>query len=392
VSERQPVDAVTEEFVATARSDVVQVEIDGEIVLYDDQARVMHRLSPTAGQVWRCLDGSGSLAEIAADLADVYQVDPALVLSEVVATARNFAMAGLLVGVGEPSGQEDAFADGEHDPTQDVDGPFIFEVATGMDAAFPLDVAGLLTVQAGPYLLGMRFSTPELVEMAKDVFAPSLVEGVVAPPNVSVKVTASRAGRALLYCYRSTILVTRARSTRRALEAAARLLSSFVPPHDGAVRVGALTAVRSDVVVLFGPECWPAATRLVPRLRAAGWEVLDAPEVDLDREGNVVLPPLAVALDSTALARTPTNSYDGTRPAPGRYKAAAWLTVSGEDPTPKSTAGRVARIAAGIPSLDPDSAPSAFDAISAMLQGATWAVSPSVKANELMATLADVVE
>ena len=105
MSEQDPGDVVTPTFVATARPDVAQVEIDGEVVLYDDRVKVMHRLSPTAGQVWRRLDGSGSLAEIAADLANVYQADPEQVLADVVATARQFGSAGLLVGVGD---QEDA--------------------------------------------------------------------------------------------------------------------------------------------------------------------------------------------------------------------------------------------------------------------------------------------
>ena len=98
MSEQHHVDVVTGSFVPVARPEVVQVEIDGEIVLYDDSAKVMHRLSPTAGQVWRCLDGSGSLAEIAADLADIYQSDPGQVLTDVITTTREFESAGLLVG------------------------------------------------------------------------------------------------------------------------------------------------------------------------------------------------------------------------------------------------------------------------------------------------------
>jgi hypothetical protein len=129
VSEEQAVEAVTAEFVAAARPEVVQVEVDGEIVLYDDRAKVMHRLSPTAGQVWRCLDGSGSLAEIAGDLADVYQVDPAQVLSDVVATARQFGSAGLLVGVGDQPDRQDPGTPVEDAEREDPDSPFVAEWA-----------------------------------------------------------------------------------------------------------------------------------------------------------------------------------------------------------------------------------------------------------------------
>ncbi|MGH9056516.1 MAG: PqqD family protein, partial [Acidimicrobiales bacterium] len=80
-SSRLPVEAVTADFVPTSRPDVVGVDVDGEIVLYDEARRVLHRLNPTASALWLCLDGSGTLADIAADIADVYQADPAAVLA-----------------------------------------------------------------------------------------------------------------------------------------------------------------------------------------------------------------------------------------------------------------------------------------------------------------------
>ena len=379
---------MTTTFVATARPDVAQVEIDGEIVLYDDRAKVMHRLSPTAGQVWRCLDGSGSLAEISADLSDVYQADPGQVLADVVATARRFGSAGLLVGVGDPPDSEDADDPPGHEP-REPDTPFVPEPAAScMDGSFPLGEAGTLTVKVGRYLLGVRFSTPELVDIAREVLAPSLVEGVVAPPNVSVVATRARAGRPLLYCYRSTMLVARARSPRRALAAAANLLTNCVPRDPGGVRLLALAAMRTGEVALFCSESWRVAARLVPRLRAAGWEVLDAPEVDLDPEGNLVIADSAVALDAAALARLPAHRSDETPPGPGRYPVAAWVAVAGEDPVPETMAGRVALVAAGMPDLDAESARSAFETTSVMLSRAAWAVSPTLSANDLAATLA----
>lgn len=386
------VSAVTETYVATVRPQVVQVEVDGEIVLYDGRAKVMHRLSPTAGQVWRCLDGSGSLEEIAADIADVYQVDVVQVLADVVTTTRQFGSAGLLVGIGEPPDDDDALVSPDRVEGEVFDGPFVPEPRTRcMDRSFPLGDAGSLTVKAGPYLLGVRFSTPELVDMARDVFAPSLVEGVVAPPNVAIKVTEARAGQPLLYCYRSDMLVTRARSPHRAMEAAAGLLSTYVRSSNDRVRVASLAFVRSGVVALFSPEIWPVLTRLVPRLRSAGWEWLDALEVELDPEGRAVIAPLAVALDASALANLPAHRADGIRPEPGRYPVAAWVAVSGSEPAPETMAGRVSMVTAFALGLDAESAPSVVGTAVAMLKGASWAVSPSIDPNDLASTLARVV-
>ena len=383
------VDAVTGEFVAMARPDVVQVEIDGEIVLYDDSAKVMHRLSPTAGQVWRCLDGSGSLAEIATDIADVYQMDEEHVLRDIIATVGQFESAGLLEGVGDgPEGEESA----ERTEQEDLSGPFVPEPGSScMDSSFPLGDAGSLTVKAGPYLLGVRFSTTELLDMARAVLEPSLVEGVLAPSNVSVKVTQTDVGRPLLYCYRSNMLMTRARSPQGALRATASLLSSYVPPEAGCVRLPALAVVRSGVMALLSQESWWVAARLVPQLRAEGWDVLDAPAVDLDAEGHVLIAPLAVALDATALAGLPANRYEGTRPAPGPYRVAAWIAIPGVDPLPESRAGRVAHVAAGVLNVDTQSARSVFETVAAMLEAAVWAVSPTMAAYDLVAALRHAV-
>lgn len=80
----------------TARTGLAEVEIDGEIVLYDDAERRLHRLNPPAATLWRCLDGSGSLAEIAHDIADVYGEAPDEVLATVVDTATQLRAEGLI--------------------------------------------------------------------------------------------------------------------------------------------------------------------------------------------------------------------------------------------------------------------------------------------------------
>jgi hypothetical protein len=312
----------------------------------------------------------------------------------VVATARQFGAVGRLVGVGDPNHQD--FVEVVYPPDraewEDPEGPFLPDpAASAMDPSFPLGDAGSLTVRVGPYLLGARFSTPELLEMARDVFAPSLVEGVVAPPNVSVKVTQARAGRPLLYCYLSNMLVTRARAERRAFEAVASLLSTYAPPGSGGLRLAALPAVRSEQVALFTPESWLMAARLVPRLRVAGWQVLDAPSVELDAGGRVVIAPLAVPLDTAALAHAPAHVGDGIRPSPGRYPVAAWVAVAGSVPIPQTMAGRVALVTAGVPSLDAESASKVVDTATTMLKRAAWAISPSINPNDLVATLTRVV-
>lgn len=82
--------------VIAARPGLAQVEVDGEVVLYDDSERRLHRLNAPAATLWRCLDGEGSLSDIAADIAGVYEQDSEAVLAQIVDIARQLADEGLV--------------------------------------------------------------------------------------------------------------------------------------------------------------------------------------------------------------------------------------------------------------------------------------------------------
>ena len=83
---------------------VVAVELDGEVVIYHEEAATVHVLNPTATIVWRCLDGSSGLNEICDDLAAVFEVDVERLRRDVIAVVRAFGRQGLLEGV-EPDAQ-----------------------------------------------------------------------------------------------------------------------------------------------------------------------------------------------------------------------------------------------------------------------------------------------
>ena len=96
-------DAIDERFVPVARTDVTIGERDGETVLVDRSSGAVHLLNPTAAIVWQCLDGSGTIDEIAIDIADVFGQDASEVGETVVDVVRRFGRQGLLVGVGTPA-------------------------------------------------------------------------------------------------------------------------------------------------------------------------------------------------------------------------------------------------------------------------------------------------
>ena len=73
--------------------------VDGEAVILDEAGNRLHHLNPTATVAWTCFDGTGTVTDIAADLADEFGADPAATLTDVLALARELGAAGLLDGV-----------------------------------------------------------------------------------------------------------------------------------------------------------------------------------------------------------------------------------------------------------------------------------------------------
>jgi hypothetical protein len=78
------------------RRSLVWVEVDGELVVADEESGGLHLLNPTAALVFSCLDGASTLEEIAGDIAAELGSDPAQVTADVVALARQLQAMGVL--------------------------------------------------------------------------------------------------------------------------------------------------------------------------------------------------------------------------------------------------------------------------------------------------------
>jgi hypothetical protein len=80
------------------------VEIDGDAIVLDEDLNRLHLLNATGTLVWACCDGTGTVAEIAADLAEATGVPPDEVLAGVLDLVRTLGAEGLLAGVaGDPA-------------------------------------------------------------------------------------------------------------------------------------------------------------------------------------------------------------------------------------------------------------------------------------------------
>ncbi len=90
-----PVEAIDRDFVPV-RATVASVELDGETVLLDEEGSTIHELSRTATLLWHCLDGKGTVDEIAADVSDAFGTDLTRVRGELIEFVRGLGRKGLL--------------------------------------------------------------------------------------------------------------------------------------------------------------------------------------------------------------------------------------------------------------------------------------------------------
>jgi PqqD family protein of HPr-rel-A system len=80
------------------RQDLTVVELDGEAVIYDDESGELHHLNPTATIVFNLLDGTSTIKELSADIADAFEQPADEVEKQVRTLLREFRKVNLLEG------------------------------------------------------------------------------------------------------------------------------------------------------------------------------------------------------------------------------------------------------------------------------------------------------
>jgi len=97
------------------------VQVDGEAVIYVPESVELHHLNPSAALVYQLCDGSGTVKELAQDIAEELDLPPAETLRQVRRVVTHFRYSGILIGKRPTSKQhapghhhrhEDGHADG----------------------------------------------------------------------------------------------------------------------------------------------------------------------------------------------------------------------------------------------------------------------------------------
>ncbi len=77
-------------------TELVAMELEDEIVIYDEREDVIHHLNPTAAIIWRSCDGSATVGELALALSASAGLPADRIRRDVARAVRQLGDAGLM--------------------------------------------------------------------------------------------------------------------------------------------------------------------------------------------------------------------------------------------------------------------------------------------------------
>jgi hypothetical protein len=312
--------AVDAGFVGAREPAVETVEVESEALLYYPDRTDRVAVNAGTALIWACLDGESTLGEIAADLAESFNVPFETMLADVTAAVSDFVLRGMVRDARQPSAAAPEASPAVARPLADSD--------------FPLGDEGTLGVQIGGKVVGVRSNDPVLLSLLRGALAPIVVDGERATPRLSLLVTPDRGRVAgLCFLYRDDDVVFRSASRGRAVRATLAHLDRFLAAPEGTIRVDAHVLVGNKGAVLVGGAFLEMLELAGPYLASMGWQVVDGPAAVIDREDfSAVVNPPRIALDPVGIAAIdagyPLGRDEATRP--GRHEITTVIVVGGE--------------------------------------------------------------
>jgi PqqD family protein of HPr-rel-A system len=79
-----------------ARDDLAVVELDGEVVIYDEASGNLHHLNPSATIVFSLCDGTATIRELSEEISGVFELEPSEVERQIRSVVREFRAQDLL--------------------------------------------------------------------------------------------------------------------------------------------------------------------------------------------------------------------------------------------------------------------------------------------------------
>jgi len=324
-----------------AAAAVEEALLDGELVLYNPVDHRIHHLDRTGAVVWQLLDGSATVGELVADIAEAFGVPTEQVEADVSEILISLAGEGLLVDTA--SGRLDPYpADHVRDP------------ANPCDSDLPrLTMGEWITVELAGRPVALRTS-PELTDGLRGLLADHLCDVSADDADAHFSAFVPNDDHQVHRLYHGFCPRTRSVDPSRVLRSLLDHAAMALPAEDGTISLFARVAVLdSGRAVLLPHMIDESLQKWDARLRQAGIVVADSPVVGLDIDAREVVlsdrlgfgPAVDRLAEGLAMRRREAP------PEPGRYPIERWWFVHffGE-PGPASRA-QAARRAAQV--LDP---------------------------------------
>jgi Coenzyme PQQ synthesis protein D (PqqD) len=72
------------------REGVLDIDMGDGFILFDDASSLVHHLNPSATLIWQLCDGTGTVADLARDIAAEYELDEPTIRSQVAEVIAEF--------------------------------------------------------------------------------------------------------------------------------------------------------------------------------------------------------------------------------------------------------------------------------------------------------------
>jgi len=81
---------VPEDYVPRRRQGVLDIDMGDGFILFDDASSLVHHLNPSATLIWQLCDGTGTVRDLARDIAAEYSLDEPTIRSQVAEVIAEF--------------------------------------------------------------------------------------------------------------------------------------------------------------------------------------------------------------------------------------------------------------------------------------------------------------
>ena len=291
------------------------VSVDGEVVALDLGGRA-HVLTSTGALLWPLLDGRTTSVELAADVADVFGVEPAVADDDVRRFVEEMTGRGLIRRSGTAETERIVDVDGAGRTSRQPSGQRNSWSSPPPMAPPDPDWIGAVAVEVGDQRIGLRADASDVMDQLVQIFRPWIVEGDVPADGFGISIDRrGGAGPRLtpqLLFGRSNVL--RSRSRGRLLRCLDVALGSLAHEGDG-LRIDDMAAlVQRDAAALVPATVVERSTAVERAVAEAGASIAEQPalRLDLERMEVVVIPGLVDPATAPEL-------MDDLATPPGRY-------------------------------------------------------------------------